>query len=45
MNLKYDLLYSFIAIHFLEIAQSQASEFLKTCYNSSLEGKFKDILR
>ncbi len=41
MDMKYNLLYIWMAITFVEVAQVQANELerLTICYNSSLEGK------
>ena len=45
MDLKYNLLYTLMAITFVKVAQVQANEFerLTICYNSSLEGKLSVV--
>ena len=45
MDLKYNLLYTWMAITFVEVAQIQANEFkcLTIYYNTSLEGKLSVV--
>ena len=45
MDLKYNLLYTWMAITFVEVAQIQANEFkcLTIYYNTSFEGKLSVV--